>query len=278
MMSNILEEICRHKLLEVRNRKKLVSLDQLCHKIKCHNHDSLGDSLKQGEGARNFFLNLQKRSKQKITSLICEIKKASPSAGLIRKDFDHVKIAKSYENAGASCISVLTDEKYFMGSHQYLSDVRKVVDLPLLCKDFIVDNYQIYEAKALGADCILLIVAMLEKDKLLALEECALSLDLSVLIEVHDEDELDFAMSHMKSKLIGINNRNLKTMKTDLNTSIRLAKSMGSAINDYVIVGESGIKTLADIELLKSAGIYNYLVGESLMRQENIEEAVKKLL
>ncbi len=265
-MKNILAEIYQHKQIEVRNRKKTVSLQDLCTEIKCLKAEKPSEN-------RNFFNVLKEKDDKAEIALICEIKKASPSKGIIREDFNPVEIAKIYEASGASCISVLTDEKYFMGANQYLSDVRKVTNLPILRKDFIIDPYQIYEAKALGADCILLIVAMLEPEKLLELEECALSLGLSVLIEIHDEAELKRALN-MKSKLIGINNRNLKTMEVDLKTSLNLADLIP---NDYVIIGESGIKDALDIELLQQAGINCFLIGEHFMKQKDIAFAIKDI-
>lgn len=257
-MKNILGEIYQHKLIEVRERKKALSVQEICKKIKCQ------------EKPKDFFTALKKKNDKNEISLICEIKKASPSAGLIRADFDHVKIAKEYEKGGASCLSVLTDEKYFMGKNEFLQEVRKNSPLPILRKDFMVDTYQIYEAKMLGADCILLIAAMLDDAKLCELESCAFDAGLSVLIEVHDEEELQRA-SKLKSKLIGINNRDLKTFKTDLETSLFLSEQVPS---DYVLVSESGIKSSVDIELLQQAGINCFLIGEHFMRQKDISKAV----
>lgn len=262
-MSNILEEIYQHKLVEVRGKKKLKPLQEICKELKC-----------QENKPKDFFQALKNKDESGETALICEIKKASPSRGIIRENFDPVELAKIYNDSGATCMSILTDEKYFMGSDQYLSNVRKISNLPILRKDFIVDNYQIYEAKLLGADCILLIVAMLDDVKLHELEDCAISLGLSVLIEVHCEEELKRALK-MKSKLIGINNRNLKTMKVDLQTSLNLAELVPL---DYVLVSESGIKDIADILLLKEAGINCFLIGEHFMSQNNIAAAVKAFL
>ncbi len=257
-MKNILEEIYQHKLIEVRNRKKLLSVQEICARTKCLN------------APKNFFSALQNKNNRGEIALICEIKKASPSHGIIREDFDHVEIAKTYAKAGATCISILTDEKYFMGKNEYLSEVRAAVELPILRKDFMVDTYQIFEAKMLGADCILLIVAMLDDAKLSELEQCACDLGLSVLIEVHDEAELQRA-SRLKSKLLGINNRDLKTLKTDLKTSLILSEKVPA---DYVLISESGIKDSADIELLQQAGINCFLIGEHFMRQKDIAKAV----
>jgi indole-3-glycerol phosphate synthase len=260
-MKNILEEIYQHKLFEVRERKKLLSVPEICAKIKCQNPP------------KDFFLALKNKNEKSEISLICEIKKASPSHGLIREDFNHLEIARAYEDGGATCLSILTDEKYFQGKNEYLSQVRQITSLPILRKDFIVDSYQIYEAKMLGADCILLILAMLDDKKLQELETCALDAGLSVLLEVHDEAELQRA-SALKSKLLGINNRNLKTLKVDLETSLFLSQQVPS---DYVLVAESGIKSSIDIELLQQAGINCFLIGEHFMRQKNIAKAVKDI-
>ncbi len=259
---NILQEIYQHKLIEVRNRKKHTPVEAICKKIDCKRQ------------ILDFAGALKAKNAQNQNALICEIKKASPSKGLIRADFDPVKIAKTYQKAGAACISVLTDEKYFKGSLENLAAVRKATTLPILRKDFIADAYQIYEAKLAGADCILLIVAMLDDEKLLELEEIAINSGLSVLIEVHSEEELKRALK-MQSKLIGINNRNLKTLKVDINTSINLAKQIP---DDRIIIGESGIKSRSDIEKLNAGGINSFLIGEHFMLSDDIGDEVKKFL
>lgn len=261
-MKNILEEIYQHKLVEVRNRKKLLSVQEICARTKCL------------EKPKDFFSALKNKDEKAEIALICEIKKASPSHGLIREDFNHLEIAKNYFDAGATCLSILTDEKYFQGCNQYLQEVRAVNTLPILRKDFIVDTYQIFEAKMLGADCILLIVAMLDDAKLQELEQCAFDAGLSVLIEIHNEEELQRA-SKLKSKLLGINNRDLKTLKVDLKTSLLLSEQVP---NDYILISESGIKDALDIELLQQAGINCFLIGEHFMRQKDIVRAVKEIL
>ncbi|NBV06892.1 MAG: indole-3-glycerol phosphate synthase TrpC [Proteobacteria bacterium] len=261
-MKNILEEIYQHKLIEVRNRKKELSVQEICTRIKCL------------EKPKDFFAALKEKNFRSEIGLICEIKKASPSHGLIRPDFNHIEIAKTYETAGATCLSILTDEKYFQGHNQYLQEVRLITHLPILRKDFMVDTYQIYEAKMLGADCILLIVAMLDDSELQELEQCAIDSGLSVLIEVHNEEELQRA-SKLKSKLLGINNRDLKTLKVDLQTSLFLCEQVP---DDYVLISESGIKDALDIELLQQAGINCFLIGEHFMRQKNIAKAVMDIL
>lgn len=261
-MKNILEEIYQQKLIEVRNRKKELSVQEICQKTKCQ------------EPPRDFYAALKAKDQNVEIGLICEVKKASPSHGIIREDFNHLEIAEIYEKAGATCLSILTDEKYFMGKSDYLKEIRQNTNLPILRKDFIVDTYQIYEAKMLGADCILLIVAMLDDEKLAELEQCALDAGLSVLIEVHNEEELQRA-SKLKSKLLGINNRDLKTLKVDLKTSLLLSEQVPT---DYVLISESGIKDKLDIELLQQAGINCFLIGEHFMRQRDIEKAVHEIL
>ncbi len=259
---NILQEIYEHKKIEVRNRKKQRSMQEICAATKCNNKPL------------DFVEALRKKIAKGHNALICEVKKASPSKGVIRQDFDHLKIAKTYENGGAACISVLTDEKYFQGSQKYLQEIRQNTTIPLLCKDFIFDEYQIYEAKMLGADCILLIVAMLSDEQLQKLEKIALEAGLSVLIEIHNEDELNRALL-LKSPLIGINNRNLKTLEVSLQTSLDLAPKIPK---NRIIIGESGIKTKADIQKLNEAGIYAFLIGESLMAQSDVAQGLAELM
>lgn len=261
-MQNILEKIYQEKLVEVRNNKKMKNLHEICKELKnCNISNNF-----------IFFEKLKERHLKNETTLICEVKKASPSKGVIRADFNHIEIAKTYEKSGATCLSILTDEKYFHGSTKYLEEIRKITNLPILRKEFIVDKYQIYEAKLAGADCILLIVAMLDFKKLQELEECALSQGLSVLIEVHDEYELETALK-LKSKLIGINNRNLKTLEVDISNSFNLVKKIPKC---YIPVSESGLKTVEDIKKLKDHGINCFLIGEHFMQFENFSSEVKK--
>jgi indole-3-glycerol phosphate synthase len=207
-------------------------------------------------------------------ALIAEVKKASPSAGVIRPDFDPVAIARDYERGGASCLSVLTDEKFFQGHLDYLCRIREAVKLPLLRKDFIVDELQVHEAVAAGADCVLLIVACLEQAALTNLLRVAADCRLDALVEVHDETELDRALA-ANAKLIGVNNRNLKTFKVDLATTERLAKRMPAG---KTLVAESGIHTRADVERLARCGVNAILVGESLMRSDDIPPKIRELL
>jgi indole-3-glycerol phosphate synthase len=212
-------------------------------------------------------------------TLIAEVKKASPSAGIICKDFDPVRIAKEYEAAGASCLSVLTDQKFFQGSLDYLRQIRAAVKLPLLRKDFIIDERQILEAIEWGADAILLIVTILDDARLRRFHSLAKDAGLAVLVEVHDEAELERAMT-MGADLIGVNNRDLKTFKVDLATTERLAARL-STLNPRpltLLVAESGIHTRADVERLAKYGAGAILVGESLMKGGNIRAKVKELL
>lgn len=207
------------------------------------------------------------KSSQNI-AIIAEIKKGSPSKGLFNADLDPVKQAKLYENYGASAISILTDNQFFYGSFEYLKDIRKVVNLPLLCKDFIIDEIQIEKAKSYGADLILLIVAALDEDKLEQLYNYAKKLGLEILVETHNQEELKRAIN-VGAELIGINNRNLKTFKVDLNTTIELSRKVNS---NTLLISESGIKNGNDVRKLKNTGIGGILVGETLVTAANLSE------
>lgn len=206
--------------------------------------------------------------------LIAEVKKASPSKGVIREDFDPPIIAKSYESAGAACVSVLTDTPYFQGEDRFLEQVRETILLPVLRKDFMLDPYQIVESRALGADCILLIMAALEDAQALELEAAASELGMDVLVEVHNQEELERALQ-LTSKLIGINNRNLKTLEVDLHTTEQLVRKIPKG---YTVVCESGIADYDDVLHIKSVGVSCFLIGESLMRKKNIEVATREIL
>ena len=225
-------------------------------------------------GERRDFLAALRKPKNGSLALIAEVKKASPSAGVICHDFDPVRIAKEYEAAGASCLSVLTDEKFFQGSLDYLRQVRAAVKLPLLRKDFIIDERQILEAIEWGADAILLIVAILTDAQLAKFHALAVEAGLAVLVEVHDEEELARALK-ISPVLIGVNNRNLKTFQVDLATTEKLAGKIGA---EKILVAESGIQARADVERLKKCGAQAILVGESLMKNGDIKTKVRELL
>ena len=263
---NILEEIVWYKDIEINNFKKSLSFNDLIKQI---------DNLPSTKG----FINGLIRSKNN-PAVIAEVKKASPSKGVIREDFNPQKIVSIYERAGASCISVLTDKKFFKGGFDILKDVRAHTNLPLLCKDFIISPYQIYKARLSGADAILLIAAILKDSDLIYLKKIADQLKLDVLVEVHNREEMDRVLSLNSFKLVGINNRDLKTFQTDLKVSLDLMNKYSDyAINKKVIfISESGIKNPEDLNNLKSHGIRGVLIGESFMKEKDIESAFKKLL
>lgn len=257
-MSHVLDKICANKRLHVHIKKSQVSQDEL---KKCLND----------KGTPRGFINALK---SKSPALIAEVKKASPSKGIIREDFDPVEIAKIYQSSGATCLSVLTDEPYFQGHDDYFTAIRAEVDLPMLRKDFMVDEYQIYESRILGADCVLLIMACLSDTQASEFYSLSTSLGMDVLVEVHDEEELHRALK-LKPAMMGVNNRNLKTLDVDLQTGLDLAKEMPA---DILKVAESGLYNNEDITRFQNAGFTAFLVGESLMRQDDIGKAVQELL
>ncbi len=260
---NTLEQICADKRGHIQRRKQAVSLAALDEAIR-------------GRGpCRGFIRALRTSVTQGRPALIAEIKKASPSKGIIREDFDPVALAKAYEQGGATCLSVLTDTPYFQGEDAYLSAVADACPLPALRKDFMLDPYQVAEARALGADCILLIVAALSAPQLREMEETARHYGLDVLAEVHDEAELEIALDTLSTPLIGINNRNLKTLEVSLEISRRLSARIP---HDRLAVCESGIGDHNDIVFMRQAGIDCFLVGESLMRRSDIATATRRLL
>ncbi|HZZ43810.1 MAG TPA: indole-3-glycerol phosphate synthase TrpC [Tepidisphaeraceae bacterium] len=268
-MSNILEQIIATKHEEIAVRSAKVPVGELKERI--------GGMARP----RNFFQAVTGGKKEgRPLNLIAEVKKASPSAGVIRADFDPVAIAKEYEKAGANALSVLTDEKYFQGKLDYIQMVREAVKLPVLRKDFIVDPYQVYEARAAGADAILLIAECLQVNEMIDLQILATELNMTCLIEVHDMENLlrvrdhVIGFPHKSYSLLGINNRDLRTFKTDLGNTLRMAE----LVEDRgVLVSESGINTFEDVKKLAEAGVSAMLVGESLMRSGDIGKKIGEL-
>lgn len=261
-MSDVLRQICDAKREEVAARKTERSLDELSR------------SARTSPPPRGFRSALRRALDDGRFGLIAEIKKASPSRGLIRADFDPPSLARAYQAGGASCLSVLTESRWFQGSDEYLMAARAAVDLPVLRKDFMLDPYQVVEARALGADCILLIMAALEDAAAAELESAADELGMDVLVEVHDRAELDRAL-RLRSGLIGINNRNLKTLRVDLSTTEELAPHVP---DDRLLVCESGLKTIEDLRRMQRCGAGCFLVGEHLMSQPDVESATRSLL
>jgi len=259
----ILEKILQTKIEEVAAAKAREPLVELRHRI-----GELEDQ------PRGFARALRTMADSGGTALIAEVKKGSPSKGIIRADFDPVEIATIYQDSGATCLSVLTDQQYFFGHLRFLGLIREQVSLPLLRKDFIIDPYQVVQARVAGADAILLIAAALDDDRLGELAELARELQLDTLLEVHDAEELERSLK-LPVDLIGINNRNLKTFVTDLVITEQLA---GRIPREQLAVAESGINSRADIERLQKAGAGAFLVGESLMREESIAAKLKSLL
>ena len=249
---NILDEIVAKTKSKLEEKKQGLSLEELISKIDFKN-------LKE--------TNFKKSLQNKAEAIIAEIKKASPSAGIISDNFDPVLKSKEYESFGASALSILTEEDYFLGNIEYLKDVKAITSLPILRKDFIVDEYQIYESKLIGADCILLIASILNDEELKNFSEIAERLKLDYIIEVHDEEELQ-RVQHFSNAIIGVNNRNLKTFDVDINNSVELKKIFEG---ENIFIAESGIKSKKDIEYLQQHNINVFLIGESLMKGDFFE-------
>ncbi len=254
-----LTDIIKFKELEVKKSKQIFSRDFMEEQIEI-----IGNT----RGFCNAIV-----SNENSIGIIAEIKKASPSKGLIRKNFDPIDIANIYSKNNATCLSILTDEHFFKGKNAYIKSVKNVSKLPILRKDFIIDNWQIKETRALGADCILLILSCLSKNQVKEYEEEAFNLGMDVLIEAHSEKEVELS-NEFNSKLIGINNRDLKSMKVNIKNSIHLMKYVNK---DKIIISESGISSYKDILLLKENGICNFLIGEALMREKNISTFFNKI-
>ena len=261
MSTTVLERILTHKRLEVIARQAAEPLANLVIRAR------------EASAPRNFTAALTARIQTGEAAVIAEVKKASPSKGVIRPNFDPVAIARSYAASGATCLSVLTDEKFFQGSDQYLLDVRAAAPLPTLRKDFVVDAYQLTEARALGADCVLLIVAALEAAQLRDYYAMALDLGLDVLVEVHDRAELEHCLA-LAPKLIGINNRDLKTFETRLETTYDL---LAEIPNDIIVVTESGIHERGQVAEMRAQGVHAFLVGEAFMREPDPGTALRRL-
>ncbi len=259
-MSTILDKIIAYKREELKTRKASCPLGKLKNSIE-----------ESGWVSTSFYDALKKTER---VNIIAEVKKGSPSKGVICHDFDHIAIAADYEAYGAAAISVLTDERFFFGSLAYLKDIKRKASIPILRKDFIVDEYQIFEAKAGGADAVLLIAAVLDTAVISDFLGLTRSLGMAALVEVHNEPELEKALT-TGARIIGINNRNLNDFSVELNTTIELAKLLPP---DRVVVSESGIHTRADIELVQKSGVNAFLIGEALMRGGDIKTKLGELM
>ena len=261
-MKNILQEIVKYKKVEIEESKKLISKESLEKEIKSAPH------------SKNFLGELVKKNEEGKAGIIAEVKKASPSKGVIRENFNHLQIARDYEKGGAACLSILTDNPSFQGSSQYLKDIRGITNLPILRKDFMIDVYQVYESRSWGADCILMIMKILDNKDLSKLVSVSKDLGMDILFEINSQEELERLLP-FNPKMIGINNRNLENFETDIKNSIKIKKNIP---DDILVISESGINNTEDIIHLGDHNINNFLIGESLMRSDNISIELKKLV
>ena len=256
----------------------------ILNKIVSRKHEEIDEGIKRvplermielasnADQTRGFYNALQSKVKQKQSGIIAEIKKASPSKGVLKENFDPVEIAKSYESGGASCLSILTDRDFFQGDPLFLIKARAAVSIPVIRKDFIVDPYQVYESRAMGADCILLIVSCLKDIELKSLSQLASSLGMDTLVEVHDSDELHRALK-LELPMLGINNRNLRNFEVSLQTTIDLLSDIG---DDKLVITESGITSKMDVELMHNHNVFGFLIGEAFMRDSNPGQKLKE--
>lgn len=261
-MSTVLDKIVQRKVEEVAVRRRQVAFSQV---------ESLA---REASSVRGFARALQTQATKQQPAVISEIKKASPSKGVLREHFVPAEIAQSYQQGGATCLSVLTDIDFFQGADDYLKQARNACTLPVIRKDFMIDPYQVVEARSIGADCILLIAACLADNQMAELAACAKEQGLDVLAEVHNGQELDRVLKHLDTPLVGINNRNLHTFEVSLNTTLELLTAIP---NDRLVITESGILQRNDVELMLNNHVYSFLVGEAFMRAENPGEELKRL-
>ena len=261
-MKNILQEIVKYKKVEIEESKKLISRESLEKEIKSAPH------------SKSFLGELVKKNEEGKAGIIAEVKKASPSKGVIRENFNHLQIARDYEKGGAACLSILTDNPSFQGSSEYLKDIRGITNLPILRKDFMIDVYQVYESRSWGADCILMIMKILDNKDLSKLVSVSKDLGMDILFEINSQEELERLLP-FNPKMIGINNRNLENFETDIKNSIKIKKNIP---DDILVISESGINNAEDIIHLGDHNINNFLIGESLMRSDNISVELNKLV
>ena len=261
-MKNILQEIVNYKKIEIEKSKKIISGESLNRQIK-----SVSKPL-------SFLDELKKKNEAGKAGIIAEVKKASPSKGIIKEDFNHIEIAKEYEKGGAACLSILTDTPSFQGSPEYLKDIRKDTKLPILRKDFIIDVYQIIESRSWGTDCILLIMKILKNEELSKLISICNKMGMDILFEINSQEELERLLP-FNPKMIGINNRNLENFETDIENSTKIKKNIP---DDILVISESGINDVNDINYLGKHNINNFLIGERLMRSKNISNELSKLV